>query len=622
MPEKLKKRLIRIAIGAGIFAGALFVPAAWKWARLAVFLAAYFFLGWNVLLKAGKNIVRGKVFDENFLMALATVGAFALGEYPEGVAVMLFYQVGEWFEDFAVGRSRRSIAALMDIRPDRATVQRDGQNVTVPPEEVQVGEILVVDPGERVALDGVVTQGEALLDTAALTGESLPRTAVVGDEVYSGCIDLNARLHLRVTRLAEESTVAKILDMVENAAARKSHSEAFITRFARWYTPAVVIAAALLALIPSLITRQPAVWVQRALLFLVVSCPCALVISVPLSFFGGIGGASRAGVLIKGSNYLEALARADTIAFDKTGTLTRGEFSVSAIETKSGTAEVLLETAALAEHISNHPIALSLQKAYAKPVDEKRVSNAQEMAGLGICAQVDGRQVYAGNARLMESQGISPAPPEGVGTQVHVAADGVYLGSILIRDTPKADAAKAIRDLKALGVRRTVMLTGDAPLVAKAVADEVGIDEYHAGLMPLDKVERVENLLGETSQGKGTLAFVGDGINDAPVLSRADVGIAMGALGSDAAIEAADIVIMDDSPARIAVAVRIARKTQRIVRQNVTFALAVKLVVMVLGALGYADMWAAVFADVGVSVLAILNAMRAQRPDKKGKENA
>lgn len=615
--KRQKTTLLRIAAGAIMFAAALLIPAVFSPVRIVLFFLAYLVCGLDVLYSALRNMVRGQVFDENFLMALATIGAFALGEYPEGVAVMLFYQVGEWFQRYAVGRSRKSIAQLMNIRPDRANRLRGGKMETLPPEEVHPGDIIVVGPGERVALDGVVTEGSALLDTSALTGESVPRPIRAGESIFSGCISLNARLLIKVTREASESTVAKILDMVENASGRKSRSEAFITRFARYYTPAVVGLAVLLAVVVPLATGDSFVpWIHRALLFLVVSCPCALVISIPLSFFGGIGGASRAGVLVKGGNYLEALARTDTVAFDKTGTLTRGCFSVAHLLPEKIGPDELLELATLAEQISNHPISLSLKRAYGRDVDAGRVSDARELSGQGIRALVDGREVYVGNAALMTKLGFSPARPIQPGTVVHVAVGGEYAGCIIIRDEIKPDAADAVARLKQLGIRKTVMLTGDTPEAAREVAQQLGIDEYYAGLMPLDKVAKAEDLLAETARRGGRLAFVGDGINDAPVLSRADVGIAMGALGSDAAIEAADVVIMDDHPAKIAAAIRIARKTLSIARQNILFALGVKFVILTLGAAGIATMWEAVFADVGVSIIAILNALRALQVKK------
>lgn len=610
MSKKQKQTLARLIIGAAAFAAALLIPAEGVF-RLALFLLPYFVIGGDVLLRALRNIARGQVFDENFLMAVATVGAFFVGEYPEGVAVMLFYQVGELFQSYAVGRSRQSISALMDIRPDYANVRRGGELVRVDPEEVAVGDLIVVKPGERVPLDGVITEGSSTLDTAALTGESLPRDAAPGDAVISGCINLSGLLTVRVSRVYGESTVAKILDLVENASGKKAKAENFITRFARWYTPAVVIGAALLAVVPPLVTGGSfSMWVHRALIFLVISCPCALVISVPLSFFGGIGGASKCGILVKGSNYLETLAGTETVVFDKTGTLTKGSFQVTAVHPDEISEDRLLELAALAESYSSHPIALSLRAAYGKEPDEARVAGVEEISGRGVRAAVDGRRVSAGNGKLMDDSGAVWHDCHLPGTIVHVAVDGEYAGHIVISDEVKEDAREAVSALRGAGVHKTVMLTGDAEPVAAQVAKDLGLDEYHAGLLPADKVDRMERLLAEKSP-RGVLAFVGDGINDAPVLSRADVGIAMGGLGSDAAIEAADVVIMDDRPSKLATAIKISRRTLSIVRQNIVFALAVKALVLLLGAMGDANMWEAVFADVGVSVIAILNATRA-----------
>ena len=584
---------------------------------LILYLIPYLIIGWDVLWRAVRNIAHGQVFDENFLMALATVGALAIGEYPEAVFVMLFYQVGELFQSYAVDQSRKSITALMDIRPDYANMEGpDGQLEQVDPEDVAVGDTIVIKAGERIPLDGVVLEGSSTVDTAALTGESLPRRVESGDDVISGCVNLSGLLKVRVTKAFEESTVAKILDLVENSASKKAKAENFITKFARYYTPIVVLAAVALALLPPLLTSIQ--WVdsiQRALNFLVVSCPCALVISVPLSFFGGIGGASKDGILVKGGNYLEVLARTEIVVFDKTGTLTRGVFNVTAIHPDHCDQGQLLELAALAECWSDHPISRSLKEAYGQEIDAARVSSVEEVAGRGVKAVVDGHTICAGNDKLMEDIGVSWHPCHRVGTTVHVASDGVYLGHIVISDEVKPDAKEAVAALKAAGVRKTVMLTGDAQAVGEDVAKQLGLDEVHTQLLPADKVERVEALLKEVSP-KGALAFVGDGINDAPVLSRADIGIAMGALGSDAAIEAADIVLMDDKPSKIAHAIRIARRTLSIVRQNIVFALAVKLLVLVLSAVGLVSMWAAVFADVGVSVIAILNAMRALKAGK------
>ncbi len=615
MSKKQKRMLFRVLASAVLFAVALLLPTE-GWLRLFTFLIPYAVIAWDVLWRAVRNIAHGQVFDENFLMSLATVGALATGEYPEAVFVMLFYQVGELFQSYAVDQSRKSITSLMDIRPDYANIEVDGQLRQVDPEDVAVGDTIVIKAGERIPLDGVVLEGTSNVDTAALTGESLPREAQPGDDVISGCVNLSGLLRVRVTKAFEESTVAKILDLVENSSSKKAKAENFITKFARYYTPAVVLAAVALALLPPLFTSIQ--WVdsiQRALNFLVVSCPCALVISVPLSFFGGIGGASKNGILVKGGNYLEVLAKTELVVFDKTGTLTRGVFNVTAIHPDHCGEAQLLELAALAESYSDHPISRSLKEAYGKELDTSRVSNVEELSGRGVRATVDGRQICAGNDKLMEDIGVGWHPCHRVGTTVHVASDGVYLGHIVISDEVKPDAKEAITALKACGVRRTVMLTGDAKAVGESVAQELGLDEVHTQLLPADKVTRVEALLGEVSP-KGALAFVGDGINDAPVLSRADIGIAMGGLGSDAAIEAADIVLMDDKPSKLADAIRIARRTLAIVRQNIVFALAVKFLVLALSAAGAANMWEAVFADVGVSVIAILNAMRALKTVK------
>lgn len=610
MDSRQKKMLWRILAAGVLFLIALLIPAQGL-PRLLLFLIPYGVIGWDVLWRAVRNLTRGQIFDEHFLMSLATVGALAIGEYPEAVFVLLFYQVGELFQSCAVGRSRRSIAALMDIRPDVARVERNGALEEVDPEEVSSGDILVIKPGERVPLDGVILEGSSALDTAALTGESLPRSVSPGADVISGCINLTGLLRVQVTKPFEESTVARILELVENASGRKARAEAFITKFARYYTPAVVVAAVLLALIPPLFFQGGwGDWLGRACSFLVISCPCALVISVPLAFFGGIGGASRAGILIKGGNYLEALANTETVVFDKTGTLTRGVFNVTAIHPEQEREADLLELAALAESWSDHPIAHSIREAYGAELDTSRVTCVEERSGRGVQVQVDGRTVCVGNDTLMEEIGIAWHPCHQVGTTVHVAVDGVYMGHLVISDQVKEDAADAIQALRACGVRKTVMLTGDAQAVGEDVARRLGLDEVHAQLLPADKVDRVEDLLRQTSP-RGALAFVGDGINDAPVLSRADIGIAMGALGSDAAIEAADVVLMDDKPSKIALAIRIARKTRSIVRQNIVFALGVKFLVLGLGAFGLANMWEAVFADVGVSVIAILNSMRA-----------
>lgn len=612
MRKKQKKTLVRIILSAVLLVAAALIPVGGI-VKLVLFLIPYAVIGWDVLWKAIRNIAHGQVFDENFLMAIATVGAFALGEYPEGVAVMLFYQVGELFQSYAVGRSRQSIAALMDIRPDYANIEQDGKLVQVDPEDVAVGDTIVIKAGEKIPLDGVVLEGSSAVDTAALTGESLPRDVDPGDDVVSGCINQSGLLKVRVTKVFGESTVAKILDLVENSSSKKARAENFITRFARYYTPVVVIGAVLLAVLPPLLFGGDwSDWLQRALIFLVISCPCALVISVPLSFFGGIGGASKQGILVKGSNYLEALAKTETVVFDKTGTLTKGTFQVTAVHPDRISEGELLELAAMAESYSEHPISRSLREAYQKPVDASRVTDVEEISGHGVRAKVDGHDVYAGNGKWMDRIGASWRNCHRTGTVVHVAVDGEYAGHIVISDAVKPDAAAAIEALKREGVKKTVMLTGDVKAVGEAVAREIGIDEVHAELLPGDKVDQVERLLKNTS-GKGKLAFVGDGINDAPVLSRADIGIAMGGLGSDAAIEAADIVLMDDKPSKLAVAVRISRKTLRIVRQNIVFALGIKLLFLALGAFGMANMWEAVFADVGVSVLAILNASRALR---------
>ena len=616
--EKSQKNLlIRIILGAVLLFCALllarFPGIAELWGGyipLGIFIASYLILGGGVLLRAAKNIAHGQIFDENFLMCVATLGAFFLSEYTEAVAVMLFYQVGELFEDIAVGRSRRSIAGLMDIRPDYAVVDRGGTAETVSPDSVTVGDTIIIRPGERVPLDGIVTEGSSQLDTAALTGESLPRDVEPGQDVISGSVNLSAVLRVRVTKPYGESTVVRILELVENAGDKKARVENFITRFARIYTPVVCALALALAVVPPLLFSGGwDVWVQRGLIFLVVSCPCALVISVPMSFFGGIGGASRQGILIKGSSYMEVLAKADTLVFDKTGTLTSGFFTVAAVHPENLSEQRLLELAAYAESFSNHPIARSILSAYGKEIDSSRIGSAQETGGHGILAQVDGLAVAVGNGALMDNNGVSYHNCHLSGTIVHIAVNGVYEGHIIISDAMKGDAPAAISALKAMGISKTVMLTGDSDQVAKAVAAELKLDEYHAQLLPQQKVEQLEKLLTQ-KPSKTTLAFVGDGINDAPVLARADVGIAMGALGSDAAIEAADIVLMDDKPSNIAVAIRIARKTMGIVRQNIGFALGIKFAVLILAAIGIANMWWAVFADVGVAVLAILNSMR------------
>lgn len=615
MTRKQKRLLFRIIIAAVLFAAGSLLPLG-PTVEMGVFLVCYAVIGWDIVWKAVTNILHGQVFDENFLMTIATIGALILGEHSEGVAVMLFYQVGEWFQSYAVSKSRKSIASLMDIRPDYANVERNGKLEQVDPDEVNIGDTIVVKPGERVPLDGKIIKGTSALDTSALTGESMPRDVEPGMEVISGCINQTGILTIQTTKKYGESTVAKILDLVENASDKKGKTENFISRFARYYTPIVVFAAIALAILPPLVTGQPfSVWIYRALTFLVISCPCALVISIPLSFFGGIGGASKIGVLVKGSNYLESLAHTEVVVFDKTGTLTKGSFAVSQIKAIDMKEEQLLELAAYAEDYSNHPISQSIQKAYGKKIDNSRISDVQEIAGHGVRALIDGKTVLAGNAKLMNRENIAYTPSDAIGTVIYLACNGKYAGYIVIEDEVKADAPAAIRALKEVGVRKTVMLTGDADAVGKKVAQKLGLDQAFTELLPADKVERVEAMLKQTSE-KGKLVFVGDGINDAPVLARADVGIAMGGLGSDAAIEAADVVLMTDEPSKISAVVRIARKTIRIANENIVFALGVKLLVLILGATGYANMWAAVFADVGVSVIAILNAIRAMRVKK------
>ena len=622
MTKKQKKSLqqILIALALVILLKLLLrvLPALPTLVELLLYLIPYFVVGKDVLRKAIKGIKNRQPFDECFLMAVATVGAFALGDYVEGCAVILFYQIGELFQSVAVGKSRQSISSLMDIRPDYANVEdEDGKLEQVDPDDVEVGTVIVVQPGERVPIDGVIVEGTSALNTAALTGESLPRDVQTGDEVISGCVNMTGLLKVRTTKEFGESTVSKILDLVENSSMKKARAENFITRFARVYTPAVCYGALALAFLPPivlLLMGQPARfgdWIYRALTFLVISCPCALVISIPLSFFGGIGGASACGILVKGSTYLEELARTGIVVFDKTGTLTQGTFKVTGVHPADGiTDEQLVEAAALAESWSKHPISLSIKAAYGKEIDTSRVTDVEELGGHGVTAKVDGKPVAAGNARLMERLGLSAPAVSETGTVVHVAIDGRYAGCLLIADVVKPHSAEAIRALKAAGVRKTVMLTGDAEPVAKAVSAQLGLDEYHAGLLPGDKVDQIETLIA-AKKSKENLAFVGDGINDAPVLSRADVGIAMGALGSDAAIEAADVVLMDDDPAKIALAMRIARRTLRIVYENIVFALAVKFACLLLGAIGMASMWTAIFADVGVMVIAVLNATRA-----------
>ena len=615
MTRKQKHLLFRIIIAAVLFAAGSLLTLD-PTAEMAVFLVCYVVIGWDIVWKALTNILHGQVFDENFLMTIATIGALILGEHSEGVAVMLFYQVGEWFQSYAVSKSRKSIASLMDIRPDYANVERNGKLEQVDPEEVNIGDTIVVKPGERVPLDGKIIKGTSALDTSALTGESMPRDVEPGMEVISGCINQTGILTIQTTKKYGESTVAKILDLVENASDKKGKTENFISRFARYYTPIVVFAAIALAVLPPLVTGQPfTVWIYRALTFLVISCPCALVISIPLSFFGGIGGASKIGVLVKGSNYLESLAHTEVVVFDKTGTLTKGSFAVSQINAISMKEAQLLELAAYAEDYSNHPISLSIKKAYGKKIDHSRISDVQEIAGDGVRAVIDGKTILTGNAKLMDKEGIAYIPSNAIGTVIYLACNGKYAGYIVIEDEIKADAPSAIKALKEVGVRKTVMLTGDADAVGKKVAQKLGLDQAYTELLPADKVDSVEMMLRQTTE-KGKLVFVGDGINDAPVLARADVGIAMGGLGSDAAIEAADVVLMTDEPSKISAVVQIARKTIRIANENIVFALGVKILVLILGATGYANMWAAVFADVGVSVIAILNAIRAMRVKK------
>ena len=622
MNKKQKKMLLRILTAAVLLAALHFVPAE-GWLRFGLYLIPYLLIGYDILRKAWKGILNRQVFDECFLMAVATVGAIALalweksGDYTEAVAVMLFYQVGEWFQSYAVGKSRRNISDLMDIRPDYANVERDGKLERADPDEVETGSVIVVQPGEKVPIDGVIIEGSSALNTSALTGESLPRDVKAGDEVISGCISMTGVLKIRTTREFGESTVSKILDLVENASSRKSKSEDFISKFARIYTPAVCIGALALAILPPLVRMlfmglgaDWSAWIYRALTFLVISCPCALVISIPLSFFAGIGGASRAGVLVKGSNYLETLSQTRIVVFDKTGTLTQGVFEVSGIHHSRMADEKLLEYAALAESASSHPISRSLQRAYGKEIDRSRVTDIQEISGNGVTARVDGLQVAAGNDKLMEHLGISYISCHEAGTVIHMAIDGQYAGHILISDMEKPHSREAIRELKKAGVRRTVMLTGDRKEAAEQTASRLGLDEVHSELLPADKVEKVEELL-RSKTAKEKLAFVGDGINDAPVLGRADIGIAMGAMGSDAAIEAADVVLMDDDPLKISKAIRISRKCLGIVYQNIVFAIGIKLICLALGALGLANMWLAIFADVGVMILAVLNAIRA-----------
>lgn len=623
MTKKQKKMLTRILISSVMLIALNILPIT-GWASMALYMVVYLIIGYDILRKAGKGILNGRVFDENFLMAVATIGAIALaiydksGEYNEAIAVMLFYQIGELFQSYAVGKSRKNISALMDIRPDYANIERDGKLEKVDPDEVEIGTIITVQPGEKIPIDGVIMEGDSTLNTSALTGESMPREVAVGEEVISGCINMTGVLKIQTTKEFGESTVSKILELVEESSSRKSRSENFISKFAKIYTPAVCIAALVLAVLPpviNIITGNPANWtdwIYSALTFLVISCPCALVVSVPLSFFAGIGGASKEGILIKGSNYMETLSQTKMVVFDKTGTLTQGVFEVNGIHHNEMEDERLLEYAALAECSSSHPISKSLQRAYGKEIDRSRVTDVEEISGHGLVAKVDGIQVAAGNQKLMKQLGISHVDCHSVGTIIHIALDGVYAGHIVISDIEKPNSKKAIAALKKAGVEKTVMLTGDAKRVADKVAADLGVDEVHSELLPADKVAQVEKLLKQKSS-KAKLAFVGDGINDAPVLSRADIGIAMGAMGSDAAIEAADVVLMDDDPMKIAKGIKISRKCLSIVYENIIFALVVKFVCLALGAIGYANMWMAIFADVGVTVIAVLNAIRALR---------
>ena len=610
----MKKKGIKIIIALILFLIALIIDFGNVWINNVIYIIAYIIVGFEIVRKAVRNITRGKVFDENFLMTVATIGAFGIGEFPEAVAVMLFYQVGELFQSYAVDKSRKSIASLMDIRPDYANIEKDGKLEKVDPDEVKIGDIIVVKPGEKIPLDGTVVEGKTNLDTKALTGEPMPREANIGDDVISGCINLNGLIKVKVTKEFGESTVSKILDLVENASSKKSKSENFITKFAAYYTPIVVIIAVILAIVPPLVIpgAEFSDWIYRALSFLVVSCPCALVISIPLSFFGGIGGASKMGILIKGSNYLEALANTEIVVFDKTGTLTEGIAKVQKIEAEGISKEELLEITALAENFSNHPIALSIKSEYNKPIDEKRIVKTQELTGEGIKATIDGREVSVGNEKLMKEEKIDYKECTDAGTALYIAIDRKYVGYILIADSIKKDSKKAIQNLKKNGIKQTVMLTGDRKLVGEAVAKELGIDKVYTELLPDGKVEKVEELLKEKNP-KGKLAFVGDGINDAPVLAISDIGIAMGALGSDAAIEAADVVLMTDEPSKIVDAIHLSKKTMRIVKENIVFAILVKVIVLILSAFGLSTMWEAVFADVGVSIIAIINALRVLR---------
>ena len=608
----MTKRLWRIIIGAAVLATAVLLSLNNEWLQIALFIISYIIVGGDVVKRAVKNIFKGQVFDENFLMSIATIGAFFIGEYPEGVAVMLFYQVGELFQSYAVGKSRKSIASLMDIRPDYANVKKGDELVKVDPDEVQIGDIIVIKVGEKIPLDGKVIEGSSMIDTSALTGESVPREVEVGSDILSGCININGVITAEVTKEFGESTVSKILDLVENASSKKSNSEQFITKFARYYTPVVVIIAVFLAIIPPLVIDGATFsdWIYRALAFLVVSCPCALVISIPLSFFGGIGGASKKGVLVKGSNYLEALAETEIVVFDKTGTLTKGVFNVQEIHPEGVSKEEVLELTAHAESYSNHPISLSLKRAYSKEIDNGRISDVEEISGHGVIATVDGKKVMAGNIKLMKMMDIPYFKGELIGTIVHVAVNNKYIGYIVIADEVKEDSAQAIKELKVANIKQTVMLTGDNKSIGSKVAKELGLDKVYAELLPADKVEKLEELFSQKSK-KGKLAFVGDGINDAPVLARADIGIAMGGLGSDAAIEASDVVIMTDEPSKIATTMKISKKTLKIAHQNIVFAIGIKIIVLILSAFGITTMWAAIFADVGVTIIAVLNAFRA-----------
>ena len=610
----MKKKGIKIIIALILFLIALIIDFGNVWINNVIYIIAYIIVGFEIVRKALRNITRGKVFDENFLMTVATIGAFGIGEFPEAASVMLFYQVGELFQSYAVDKSRKSIANLMDIRPDYANIEKDGKLEKVDPDEVKIGDIIVVKPGEKIPLDGTVVEGKTNLDTKALTGEPMPREANIGDDVISGCINLNGLIKVKVTKEFGESTVSKILDLVENASSKKSKSENFITKFAAYYTPIVVIIAVILAIVPPLIIpgAEFSDWIYRALSFLVVSCPCALVISIPLSFFGGIGGASKMGILIKGSNYLEALSNTEIVVFDKTGTLTEGDAKVQKIEAEGISKEELLEITALAENFSNHPIAISIKSEYNKPIDEKRIVKTQELTGRGIKATIDEKEVLVGNEKLMKEEKIDYKECTDAGTALYVAIDKKYVGYILIADSIKKDSKKAIQNLKKNGIKQTVMLTGDRKQVGEVVAKELGIDKVYTELLPDGKVEKVEELLKEKSP-KGKLAFVGDGINDAPVLAISDIGIAMGALGSDAAIEAADVVLMTDEPSKIVDAIHLSKKTMRIVKENITFAILVKVIVLILSAFGLSTMWEAVFADVGVSIIAIINALRVLR---------